>query len=294
MSSDSMSRAIETLLSHGSKAWLACSKCGGKALSIAVEATGLGGAKGTWESYKSADDFLLRIQTAELKQRTALLVRSTHVVLSAQHLHLAGIAHGLHKTGFSRPIATLSTHQCRECATIGNSLRLRPDATVGLDTEASLVGTIICSHMLDNKSARLQCSSGSCAGLVAKGIVLPIKAATEKTALPLAKMLYFSRKSKNSLQLGIVVWVVMESLPVVVLDDLATLFKTGDLLRTLNFHCSKHAQVFPRKCVVCNGEIATQVDAAFLGVNSKTLLLSRDGLAAHLIRCVHPCKICGV
>jgi hypothetical protein len=263
-------------------------------MSLAVEATGLGGAKGEWESYRSADDFLLRTQTVDMKTRTALLVRSTHVVLSAQHLHHAGITHALYKTGFSRPIPTMSVHKCRECAIMGQSLRLRPDAKMGLETEACLVKTVISSRVVDDKSARLLCSSESCTGLVGKGKVLPCKAGASQDSPSLAKMLYFSRKGQGSLQLGIVVWVVMESLPVVVLDDLAALFKTGEELRTLNVQCNQHAAVFPRKCEVCNGGIATRLDAAFLGVDSKNSNMPGNWHAAHVLRCVHPCKLCGV
>jgi hypothetical protein len=294
MSSDAMSRAVETLRSRGSNAWLACSVCGGKSLSIALEGTGLGGARGGWESCKSVDDYLLRLNTVDMKTRTALLVRSTHVVLSAQHLLHAGIDHALHKTGFARPIPTLSLHKCRECAIVGQSLRLRPDAKMGLGTEAQLMETIVRSRMVDDKLAHLLCSSESCTGVIAKGALLPFRTGADETAQPLAQMLHFSRKGKGVLQNGIIVWVVMEKLPVVVLDDFAVLFKTGDFLRTLNMQCNRHAAVFPRKCVVCNAEIATRLDAAFLGVDSKTAPMPHHVHAAHFLRCVHPCKMCGV
>jgi hypothetical protein len=311
MNNDTLAHAVDTLRSQGSTACLSCTVCGGKALSIAVEATGLGGARGGWESYRSVDDFLLRMQTVEMKTRIALLVQSKHVVLSAQHLHHAGIAHALHGTGFSHPIPTMSLHKCRECAIVGQSLRLRSDAKIGLETEAALMDTIVRSRMLDDKLARLQCSSECCTDLIGKGTLLPFKTGVEETASPLAKilpaktdaeepapplakMLYFSRKGQGGLQLGIVVWVVMESLPVVVLDDFAALFKTGEKLRTLNVQCNQHAGVFPRKCVVCNGTISTRLDAAFLGVDSKTSNMPGNWHAAHVLRCVHPCKLCGV
>jgi hypothetical protein len=300
MSTDTMSRAVATLHSDGSRAWLACSQCGKPALSIAKEAMGLG--QGVWTSCKSSssEQFLMRVQTQGMKMVPALLVRSTHVVISAQHLYHAGIEHALLGKGFPRPIATLSVHYCREHAAAGESVRLTPDARAGLDVEAPLVNTKIEGRALDAKYTRLLCCSGSpgkapcggkapcdgkapCGGTVAKGELLPWRAGSG--ALPIAQMLYFSRKSAG-IERGIVVWVVDHTLPVVVLSDYAKLFTTGEGLRTLNGLCREHVAVFPRKCVVCNGDIMSEKDAVcILGDNQHT---------AHASRCSQPCKRCAV
>jgi hypothetical protein len=169
---DTLSRAVETMLSHGSDAFLVCSECGGKALSIASNG-GLGVPKGVWSRMKNVDNWMMRLQTVGMETCTTLIVQSNHVVISAEHLYEVGLGHANHGEGFSRGITTLSEHKCRKCATVGESLRISAAGRLGLEESGELIHTRIERRILDGDSARLLCSSKSCSGVVWKGLLIP-------------------------------------------------------------------------------------------------------------------------
>jgi hypothetical protein len=300
-SEDTVSRAVRILTSANDGSYdrgarIACSKCGKLALWVNREGR-LATGKGKWVHNPDVDALFVRANCAQISLQNeeimALVVSRGAVVLCAQHVITAGIEHEMAGTGFDTAMHSLTYHECTACSIgpggvgTGLSLRLRLDALALIDTEIKYMDAAVRSVADSGPKVRLHCGvpcgSGCCGESTNSGTLLtpPCAGSTQKPHTMASamgtvpskrvldprsvhthgKLLYFARGVGAPSEVGVLVWVVEQRLPVVQVDDVTKLF-TQDQSKydftPLNVFCSRHNFTFPRLCGICAQTIPSQ------------------------------------
>jgi hypothetical protein len=279
---DVVSRAVRMLISPKSNVKITCSSCGEVALQTTTEALHLGGSIGKWSRNPSAGALLLQT-TESTDYKRMLLVKKGAVVLYAQQVVCAGLEHDLNGNGgFKTHLKSETHHLCNKCTTTpGTSMRLRIDAQISTDTEVAYIDTTIRILVGDNAKVRVCCPV--CSDGLHKGTLLPPPRTSVKSSEKLkacamgmiaehgethdtqrhGQLLYFSRNTGTTREVGILVWVVDQRVAVIEVDDISEVFTENAVCYSLtatNKQCDIHRQ-FPMSCNVCAKNIRS-MDAA--------------------------------
>ena len=287
-SEDPVSRAVRMLTSVNTRAHIECSngKCKESALSICREGR-LGGSNGVWVRKTDVEPLFVRANCEQISLQNeeilALIVSRGAVVVAAQHVIAAGLEHDMMGTGFETAIQSLTHHLCHQCARVlgpGISLRLRIDARALIDTEVALIDKAIQDVASSDPKVRLRCGvccENKCCGqsLNSGTLLTPPCAAVNHTSKTYAgvmgvnpsvgvldprnthkhgQLLYFSRNSGKKTEVGVLLWVVDQRLPVVHVDCVTELFAQDTStynFTPLNTFCDFHNFTFPRPCGIC-------------------------------------------
>jgi hypothetical protein len=290
----------------------------GSALRICMESLCVGGSTGRWTPNHHVDELFVRANCAQVSLQNeeilALLVGHGAVVLGAQQVITAGLEHDMFGTGFKAALKSLTHHECNTCAAgPGKSLRLRLDARTLFNTEVKLVAGAIHDVVSDDPKVRLRCgvqcenrccgesiNSGAlltppCAALKQKsktqasamGTVPSVRVLDPRNTYKHGQLLYFSRNTGKPSEVGVIIWVVDQRLPVVQVHDFLELFAKGVSnynFTPLNTFCDKHNFTFPRSCGIC----------------AKTILSPEGSQVVEFIngpvhtRCSQKCEGCGL
>jgi hypothetical protein len=291
---DPVTRAVRLLISDRTKASVACSQCGNGALPLCKE--GRLGNWASWERNSNVSAMFIRADCAQIslhaEEIVALVVSHGAVVLSAQQVITAGLEHDMHSGGFERPLISLSTHLCLNCASPGRSARLLMTAKSFVETEEQYMDTKLRELALDDARVRIHCACGESINsgtllppprkkaqdpldtLTARKVPTPKAYALgllpDKTCLDArnvdkhGQLLYFSRNTGKKTEVGILVWVVDQRLPVTITQDVTELFEPRQAqydLTALNCKCHTHNTTFPTACGLCANPINKPQDA---------------------------------
>jgi hypothetical protein len=275
---------------------IACSKCKKPALWVNREGR-MGVGKGDWVRNPDVEAMFVRADCKQISLQNeeimALVVSSGAVVLCAQHVIAAGVEHEMLGKGFDTAFPSLTYHECTACSTLsggvgtGLSLRLRLDALAFIDTEIKYMDTAVRNAADSDPKVRLRCGVPCGGGLCgeslnsgtlltppststtqkphtvqgAMGMVSPMGVLDPRAANTHGKLLYFARGVGGPSEVGVLVWVVEQRLPVVQVDDVTKLFpqvQSNYDFTSLNTVCDRHNFTFPRLCGICAGAILCQ------------------------------------
>jgi len=297
---DLVSRAVRLLTSRNSAARVACSVCGEAALRTTTESAHLGGSKGTWSRNTNVGALFVRTSGSHgANNQWSLLVKRGAVVLSAQQVIHTGIVHDINGTGFNTTLKSMTHHECYKCSKVpGQSLRLRVDAQVSIAAEVAYIDATLRMLIRENTTMRIGCfvcsadlhkgvllapssidndptATSNCTGssqprlgnksvlkaYAMGGVETPVDDRNTETH---GRLLYFSRNTGKNTEVGVLVWVVDQSLAVIEVDDMAEVFvneATSYKFTSCNRQCESHQREYPQPCAVCAKSIRDEKDA---------------------------------
>jgi hypothetical protein len=155
-----VSRAVRLLTSSNGSARVGCSRCGEVALRMAGDAAV---GCGSWTPVPDASARLLETRTGTeagkgfiSHRQWVLFVPPGAIVLPAQQVVVAGLAHDMKGGGFKRTLTSTTYHECRACATTpDHALQLRVDARTS-------PGATVADLPPDGEMIRVRCASCPC------------------------------------------------------------------------------------------------------------------------------------